>query len=177
MSDQSDSAHFPLQWFTLSPQRRAQSDARSVSFLIRTRVDLIVRIVLVVVVVALLSTPMVVLPHTRNSTTLTFLVVTLYTIVFSICLSATTRARRQDHFAICAAVSLSQSCRNQMLIRSLPVFSSPFDFPKCIWTCRVLMQATMVLRLQLRSPRVMSWSFPFKTPGSGHSDTDPRLWI
>lgn len=146
MSAVNDNTHVPLQWFTLSPERRAQSDARCVSFWMRNRVDLIVRVVLVVVVVSLLSTPMVVLPHTHKSTTLTFLVVTLYTIIFSICLSATTRARRQDHFAICAAVSLPQSCDPKMLTRCLPVFSSPIDFPKCIWICRIVIQATMILR-------------------------------
>ena len=147
MSALSGSTHAPSQWFTLSPERRAQADARCVSFWMRNRVDLIVRVVLVVVVVGLLSTPMVVLSHTHKSTALTFLVVTLYTIMFSICLSATTRARRQDHFAICAAVSLSQSCDPKMLTRCLLVLSSPIDFPKCIWTCRVVIQATMIFRL------------------------------
>ena len=94
-----------MKCITLSPEKRAQCDARYISFLIRNKVDLTVRAILVFVVVGLLSTPMMVLPYTHNSKTLTFFVVTLYTTAFSICLSATTLARRQDHFAICAAVS------------------------------------------------------------------------
>ncbi|KAL9102430.1 MAG: hypothetical protein Q9163_002422 [Psora crenata] len=92
-----------MQAFTISPAKRERRDERFTNQLVKQRIEIIVRTIIVLLVVTLLSTPTMVLSALSSNKAMQFLVVTIYTLVFSICLSVTTSARRQDQFAVCAA--------------------------------------------------------------------------
>lgn len=97
-------ANWKCQTLTISTDKRKDWDARWLNQIIKSRIEMIVRAVLIFLIVVLLSTPTMILALLAERHYIQFLVVAMYTMIFSICLSSTTSARRQEQFAICAAV-------------------------------------------------------------------------
>lgn len=88
--------------FTSADQRRKTSD-RYVKYYSKERIDVLVRIVICLIAVALLVVPVVLLFTCQESNALKVVVLLAFTLFFCICISVFTQAKRHEVFAATAA--------------------------------------------------------------------------
>ncbi len=88
--------------FTSSDQRRKSAD-KFTKYYSKTRIDILVRIVICLLAVALLVAPVVLLFTVKESNVLKVVVLLSFTLFFCICISVFTQAKRHEVFAATAA--------------------------------------------------------------------------
>ena len=88
--------------FTSSKQRRKLADPYA-KYYSRSRIDLLIRIIICLLAVALLVAPVALLFTCHESNGLKVVVLLSFTLFFCLCISVFTQAKRQDVFAATAA--------------------------------------------------------------------------
>lgn len=79
------------------------SQDKTVMLFDKHRIDILIRLIITVLAVALLLAPVVVLFREQDSGTVKIMVILVFTLVFSLALSIATKAKRAEVFAATAA--------------------------------------------------------------------------
>ena len=93
-----------VQRFPVSPERRERTDERYINYIVKVRMEYIVRGILVCLAVAFLTTPIVAFSMLHGKKEMQFLVAFLFMVLFSTSVSVLTSVHRHQFFSIGALV-------------------------------------------------------------------------